>query len=71
MTPAGHRVLHLFLQGEAISVEQDISAIHLGPSFSIGALKKDRIDGFFCAEPFKFESILLDWSIHFCTFTRT
>jgi len=52
-----HALLHIFLKGEAISVEQDISAIYLGPSFSIGALKKHRIDGFFCAEPWNTKAV--------------
>ena len=50
-------LLHFFLQKESISVHRDIAATYLSPSYSIGALQKDQIDGFFCAEPWNTKAV--------------
>jgi NitT/TauT family transport system substrate-binding protein len=52
-----HLLLHYFLANESISVRKDISETYLSPSYSIGALKNHRIDGFFCAEPWNTKAV--------------
>lgn len=52
-----HSLLDFFLQKESRSVRRDISATYLSPSYSIGALRKNQIDGFFCAEPWNTKAV--------------
>lgn len=52
-----HFLLHYFLNNESLSVGRDVTASYLSPSHSIGAMKKDLIDGFFCAEPWNTKAV--------------
>jgi len=52
-----HTLLFYFLQEYAMSIKHDILTSYLNPSYIIRALKKGRIDGFFCAEPWHTKSV--------------
>ena len=52
-----HSLLHSFLSNKYLSVCKDISPTYLGPSYSIGAMKRNQIDGFFCAEPWNTKAV--------------
>jgi NitT/TauT family transport system substrate-binding protein len=50
-----HLLLHSLLGKESIQI--DISVSYRSPSYSIGALKNNQIDGFFCAEPWNTKAV--------------
>jgi NitT/TauT family transport system substrate-binding protein len=50
-------LLKLFLSNENISIENEIQPTYFGPSYSIGAFRNHRIDGFFCAEPWNTKAV--------------
>ncbi len=52
-----HSLLHSFLSNKCLSDCKDISPTYLSPSYSTGALKRNQIDGFFCAEPWNTKAV--------------
>ena len=52
-----HSLLHYFLGNRRLSGCKGISPTYLSPSYSAGALKRNQIDGFFCAEPWNTKAV--------------
>ncbi len=52
-----HSLLHSFLGNERLSDREDILPTYLNPSYSTNALKRNQIDGFFCAEPWNTKAV--------------
>lgn len=50
-------LLHHYMHNESISFYPDKAPVYLNPSYSVGALKKGNIDGFFCAEPWNTKAV--------------
>jgi NitT/TauT family transport system substrate-binding protein len=50
-------LLKLFLSHENLSTENEVHPTYFSPSYSLGAFRSHRIDGFFCAEPWNTQAV--------------